>query len=131
MSLRSFVSRQARLAFGFAAVVSFVDTRPAHAQAGTLGGCDPDGPTPAFLSAANEVFYGCQALFRSKTPQYFSAIGRFQAAVEKEPSNAVARFLLGAALAGYDKRDSARATLERALAMDAGVMERLAPRLAE
>jgi hypothetical protein len=103
---------------------------PAAAQP-ALGGCDPDGPTPSFLSAANEVFYGCQALFRATPPEYFSAIGRFRSALAKNPNDAVATFLLGAAYAGYAQRDSARAVLARATGLDPKVTETLAPRLAE
>jgi hypothetical protein len=84
-----------------------------------------------FMSAENEIFYGCGALFRSKPPEYFSAIGRFRSALARDPENAVAEFLLGVAYAGYDQPDSARAALGRALALDPGVARTLAPRLAE
>jgi hypothetical protein len=104
---------------------------PALAQGGGLAGCDPDGPTPSFTSAANEVYYGCGSIFRSNPPQYFSAIGRFRNAAMAEPGNAVAHFLLGAAQLGYGQADSARIALRRALALDPTVMQRLAPRLAE
>src|SRR5689334_2050769 len=106
---------------------------PARAQgaAPAPSGCDPDGPTPPFMSAANEIFYGCGALFRSTPPEYFSAIGRFRSALARDPENAAAEFLLAVAYAGYDKPDSARAALGRALALDPAVRRALEPRLAE
>lgn len=103
---------------------------PLRAQTPALGGCDPDGPTPSFLSAANEVYYGCGWLFKSTPPQYFQAIGRFQTALTKEPDNAIALYLLGAAWAGYGHPDSARVALERALELDPNVATTLAPRFA-
>lgn len=103
----------------------------AAAQDAALGGCDPDGPTPPFLSAASEVYYGCGWLFRSKPPQVFLAISRFRAALATEPDNAVARYLLGAAHAAYDQPDSARAALSAAMKLDPSVEQKLAARLAE
>jgi tetratricopeptide (TPR) repeat protein len=77
------------------------------------------------------VYYGCGWAFRAKTPQYPSAISHFHSAAAAEPSNAVAHFLLGAALAGDGQADSARASLTRALRLDPDVMRALAPRLDE
>lgn len=103
----------------------------ADAQASELGGCDPDGPTPSFMSVDNEIYYGCGWLFRSRPAQHFQAIGRFQAALTSDPDNAVAFYLLGVALAGNDEPDSARVVLARALELDPGVERKLTPRLAE
>ena len=114
-----------------ALVALAVGALPAPAMAQDLGGCAPDGPTPPMLSAANHVFYGCGYLFRSSPSQPALAQSYFERAALLEPRNAVAHFLLGAALAGQGMPDSARAAVTRALRLDPEVGRRLGARFAE
>ncbi|HEY0969558.1 MAG TPA: hypothetical protein VGE02_01135, partial [Gemmatimonadales bacterium] len=115
-----------------AAILVTLATAPAaRAQSSALKGCEPDGPTPAFMSVEHEIRSGCEWLFKSNPPQYFSAMGYFRTAMGKDPSSAVAPFLLGLAHLGHDQPDSARHWLTHALALDPAVKVVLAARLAE
>ncbi|GLC27543.1 hypothetical protein [Roseisolibacter agri] len=120
-----------RPALRTALVALAVATLPAAARAQDLGGCDPDGPTPPMLSAANLVFYGCGYLFKSSPSQPALAQSYFERAALLEPRSAVAHFLLGASLAGQGRADSARAVVTRALKLDPEVGRRLGARFAE
>lgn len=88
--------------------------------------CARSTDSPAFLSAASDIAYGCGYLLESKPPQYALAETNFRQALHKEPANAVAHFLLGVSFAGGGQRDSAQAAFARAREHDAQIMTKAA-----
>ena len=88
--------------------------------------CSPGGP-PAFLTAANDIHYGCEYLVDATPPNYTQAASYFRQALEKEPNNAVARYLLGVSLAGSGDAAGARAALAEATRLDPRVRAKIDP----
>jgi hypothetical protein len=101
-----------------AASLCFAVASPAAAQAP----CERGTESPAFLSAANDIAYGCGYLLESRPPEFVLAASNFRLALNKEPANAVAHFLLGVSLAGAGEVEQARAALAQAKQHDPQIM---------
>lgn len=106
-------------------VALFLLSTSAEAQTAAPIPCDGDADTPSFLSAANDVYYGCGYLVKSTPPQYAMAANYFRDAIRKEPENAAALYFLGITEAGQGRADAARESFAAATRIDPTIAERV------